>query len=140
MREVSTESGKFKIRESIKELPIHRYSEFQKYLLQDSGIGSTIEDVYRHFEKTDIFIAAGKMHEAAQERMNQHYNFYMMLNKISITDCAFCCLVDEVDGIKVTDYSESNLKAIGKLIGESGLQRGELDSILTEVKKNLIPS
>lgn len=140
MRTVLTPQGSFQFSESIKELPIHRFSEFQKYLLQDSGIGSTIEDVYRHSERLDIFLAAGKTQEAINERANQHFNFFFMLNKITITHLTFAVFVDSIDGEPVTDHSEANLLSVCERLGRVGLQRGELESILEDIKKKLIPN
>lgn len=140
MQEVSTDRGKFRICDSPKELTIDRYTEFQKYLLQDSGIGSTIEDVYRHSEKLDAFLSSGKIAEAIAERSNQHYNFYMMLNRISLTHLAFALFVESIDGALCTDYSDSGLQTISLRLGQVGLQRGQLEAILEDVKKKLIPN
>jgi len=140
MRSIETPQGNFQICESIKELPIDRYTEFQKYLLQDSGIGSDIESVYRHFEKIDVFLAAGKLQEAINERTNQHFNLFMMLNKISITHLSFACLVSSIDGNQVTDYSESNLLLISSRLGKLGFIQNDLEKILEDVKKKLIPN
>lgn len=141
MRTIPTPQGSFRISESIKELPIHRFSEFQKYLLQDSGIGSDIESIYRHSEKLDIFLASNKVQEAINERANQHFNFFYMLNRISITHLTFAVFVDSIDDKPVTDYSESNLLLVCEQLGKvNGLQRQELESILEDVKKKLIPN
>ena len=37
--------------DTIEELPVIRFHKYQKYLLVDSGIGSTIEDFDKHIEK-----------------------------------------------------------------------------------------
>jgi len=141
MRTIQTSQGSFKISDSIKELPIHRFSEFQKYLLQDSGIGSTIEEVYKHSEKLDIFLAANKVQEAINERANQHFNFFYMLNQISITHLTFAVFVDAIDDQPVTDHSESNLRQVCDRLGRvNGLQRQELETILEDIKKKLIPN
>lgn len=140
MQEVSTGQGKFLICDSPKELTIDRYTEFQKYIIQDSGIGSTIEDVYKHFNKIDAFLSVDKIAEAITERTNQHFNFYMMLNSISITDRSFALLVESIDGILISDYSEHGLKSIGDKLAKLRLRRSKMEEILEEVKKKLIPS
>lgn len=140
MRTITTSQGTFRISESIKELPIHRFSEFQKYLLQDSGMGSTIEDIYRHREKIDIFLAANKVQEAINESVNQHFNFFFMLNKIQITHLTFAVFVDSIDDKPVTDHTEANLLLVCDQLGRIGLQRGELETILEDIKKKLIPN
>jgi hypothetical protein len=140
MRTITTPKGSLQILESIKELPIDRYSEFQKYLLQDAGIGSDIEAVYKHFEKIDIFLASDKIQDAINERTNQHFNFFFMLNKINITHLSFAVLVYAIDNQPITDYSETNLLLVCKRLGELGITHEQLTSVLEEVKKKLIPN
>jgi hypothetical protein len=139
MRIVKTASGKeFKLRESPKELPINRFTIHQKYLIQASGIGSTMGDITRHLSTLDRFIAAGKLSEAAQERHNLQINIYLSLNQININSLAFAVLVDEVDGTPVSDYSEEGLQRIATQLGEAGLTQEQLSDILEDVKKNSI--
>ncbi len=140
MREVLTDQGKFKISDSIKELPIDRFTEFQKYILQDSGIGSTIEDVYRHSERLDAFLSSAKISEAVAERVNQHYNFFFMLNKVNITHFSFAVFVDSINDQPIEDYSEGGLKIVCEKLAKVKLRRGELEDILEDVKKKLIAS
>lgn len=140
MRSIETPQGKFIIQESIKELPIDRYSEFQKYIIQDAGIGSTIEDVYKHSEKIDVFLSTDKIQEAINERANQHFNFFFMLNKINIRHLSFAVLVDSINDQPILDYSETNLLKVCERIGKLGLTHEGLCSILEDVKKKLIPN
>src|SRR5882724_3654573 len=135
MRSIETPQGKFIIQESIKELPIDRYSEFQKYLLQDAGIGSTIEDVYKHSEKIDVFLSAGKIQEAINERANQHFNFFFMLNKINIGHLSFAVLIESINDQPILDYSETNLLKVCERISKLGLIHRVLNEILDDVKK-----
>lgn len=140
MQEVITDKGRFRVCDSIKELPIDRFTEFQKYLIQDAGIGSTIEDVYKHSEKLDAFIQTDKIAEAITERINQHYNFFMMLNKINITHLSFAVFVESIDGNDITDYSQTGLQDVCARLGKVRLRRGQLESILEDIKKKLIPN
>lgn len=140
MQEILTDKGKFRVCDSPKELTIDRYTEFQKYLLQDSGIGSDIESVYRHSEKLDAFLSAGKIEEAIAERANQHYNFYLMLNKISLTHLAFALFVESIDDKPITDYSDFGLKLISGRLASIGVRRDQLEAVLEDVKKKLIPN
>jgi len=126
--------------ETIKELPIDRYSEFQKYLLQDSGMGSDIEAIQRHNEKIDLFLAANKIPEAITERTNQHFNFFFMLNRINITHISFAVLVSSIADKHIEDYSETNLLTVCSQLGKQGFTHEQLVAILDDVKKNLIPN
>jgi hypothetical protein len=139
MREVSLPGGgKIKIRESSKELPIDRFTDHQKYLMQDAGIGSKLGDVDQKYHRLDKFLQAGNIEYAIGERQNLHLNLYMMINKITIEHLSFVCLVESINGKRILDYSEENLKKVSKQLGELGLTQGMVADILEDVKKNSI--
>lgn len=140
MREVELPGGKIKIRETIKELPIDRFTDFQKYLVQDSGIGSDMLSVEKHFGMWDRLASAGKIDEAMRERHNLHMNIYLAINRINIQHISFVCLVDSVNGVGVDDYSESAMHDLSKKLGKMGLTQQHVSDILESVKKNSILS
>jgi hypothetical protein len=138
LREVTTNRGKLLLKESIKELTIGHYTEFTKYIVQESGIGSDMVSVNKHFNALDTFLANGKIDEARAERYNLHFNIVLALNKINITHMSFALFVYSIDGEEVKDYSESGLERICKRLAEVELGRGELETILSEIKKKLM--
>lgn len=144
------------IRETPRELPINRYTEFQKYLIQAAGIGSTVGEVESHFKKLYSFLSSGQVENAARESQNLLYNIHLNINKIDIDSFAFLCLVDSVVFYKkskdpngkiktvidrveqVTDYSEAGLLNLSNKLGELGLTKGQVLDIISEVKKKSI--
>lgn len=139
MRIVKLPAGnEISIRVSPKELPINRFTDFEKYLVQSAGIGSTMGDVDKHFANVSRFMQAAKYEEAVLEWQNMHLNLYMMLNRINIKHIAFACLIDSVDGKKIDDYSEEALKNLCEELGKMGLTEEMLSDILESVKKNSI--
>jgi len=124
-----------KVYDSIKELGIVRYQEFQKLLLQDIGIGSDINAIAKHFNSLYSFITHDKKEEAIQEAQNLHNNFYMMISKINIKSHCFACLVYEVNGEKVKDFTDDGVRKTLKKI--KALKASQVEDILDEVKKNL---
>jgi len=139
MRILNLPGGKeIKIRETPKELPINRYTDHQKYLIQAAGIGSNMGHVEAHFSRLHRLIAAGLMEDAGREAYNLHYNIHLMLNKINVDSIAFACLVDEVDGVTSIDYSEQGLIDLCQRMGELGLTFAMVSEILSDVKKNSI--
>lgn len=138
MKTIKLSGGTIKIYEDIKEMPIQRYKDFQKYLLQDSGIGSTMADVDRHFRMLDRFLSAGKLNEAKQERDNLHMNFFMVLEKINILDISFVCLIHSINNEILYDTTEENLRRISERLGKMGMTKGQLEDITNEVKKKSI--
>lgn len=138
MKEHKFNKHTIKIYEDIKELPINRYKDFQKYLMQDAGIGSSMKDVDQHFKMLDRFLSGGKLAEAAQERDNLHMNLYMLIEKISITHISFCCLIHSLDGQEFTYKTEQDLSDMAAKIGAFGLTQRELETIANGVKKKSI--
>lgn len=138
MREIICKNGSFLINETTKELPINRYKDFQKYLVQESGIGSDINGIDNHFKNLDLFLQSNKIQEALVERYNLHINFYLIFERMDIKSLAFASLVDSINGQEVTDFSERNLLKISDQLGAMKFKRGQLENILQELKKKLI--
>jgi hypothetical protein len=127
-----------KIKETPKELPINRWTDFQKYLIQAAGIGSDMGAVNGHFSKLITLLGAGLVEDAAREVHNLQMNAFLMLNKIDINSIAFNCLVDEFDDKKIEDYSEKGLIDLSQRLGAAGLTRAMVDDVISEVKKKSI--
>jgi len=140
MKVLELPGGKVSVYENIKEFPIHVFAEFQKYLVQDAGIGSTMDDVTRHYSNMYRLLGAGMTAEAATECYNLYQNLYMALNKINIQHVCFVCFVHSIGGQVLLDYSETNLKATAARLGKMGLTQGHVEELLEDLKKKLIPS
>lgn len=119
--------------ESIKELPILRYQEFEKMLLQDVGIGSTMKDVGTRFGNLYRFIHDGDLDNTHKEAKNLHNTLYFILSGFNIQFLSFIALVHSVNSneidISKPDKVRSQLK---------GLKQGDVEEITDEVKKKLI--
>lgn len=124
----------------IKELPIQRFKIFQNYLLQDSGIGNTMEDIDKHLANTIMFLGADKKTEAKEELTNVRYTFYSLLNGIDYKTKSFACLVKKIDGLEYADLSTEGLDNVVNKLEEIGATIEEIQSHWHQVKKNLIPS
>ena len=137
--ELQLNEVKVKIFDSIKSegFTIDKWNEFQSYLVQDIGIGSTMQDVNSHHAKLDHFLANNNLKEAAKERENMQYNFFAMLNKINFKSLCFGILIDSVNDEKVTDYSEGAIKKRIDYLASKGLTNDHVSGILEEVKKKL---
>jgi hypothetical protein len=141
--ELATSNVAVYIRETPRELPINRYTDYQKYLIQAAGIGSTVGEVERHFNKLYSFLSSGQVENAARESQNLLYNIHLNINKIDIDSFAFLCLVDSVqergkDPEKIRDFSEAGLLRLCERLGGYGLTKGQVLEILGEVKKKSI--
>jgi len=127
--------------QSMHELPAQRHSEFQCRLVQAAGIGSTMADVNKHFERLAQFMAAGRSADAADELAHLHYNFNFALEQFSPETLAFGCLVAAVDGQPTPAKCEDDgLQELLNQLSGWGLTAGLVEDICQEVKKNFRPS
>lgn len=118
--------------DSVKELPILRYQEFEKLLMQDMGIGSSMEDVGSRFSRLYQFIADSDIENVHKEAKNLHNTFYFILSNFNPSYLAFLALIHTING------KEINLKEPEKIQKQIRfLKHGEVSEIVNEVKKNL---
>ena len=138
---VELRSGsKLKLYSGIKEMPVKVFNIMQGFLMQDTGIGSTMADVDKHFQKLDSFLSAGKIADAITERENLHYNLYAALEGISFASLAFACFVHRVDDEILEDYSPENLRSVLDRLSNEGLTIGMVEDQLDQLKKKSMTS
>jgi hypothetical protein len=140
MRTLKLKGGECEVWESCKELPARRWNDFQKYLIQDIGIGSEIVDVEKHHQNLFQFLAAGKIEEAQAESYNLFQNIILAIQGINIQHVCFGCFVHSVKGKVITDYSENSIRTNIDKLSDMGLTQGHVEDILSDVKKKLIPN
>lgn len=120
------------------ELPIKRYSKFQKYMLIETGVGSDLESIGKHFSKLFAFLGQKLVPESFQETKNLYYNFFMLLEEINIPGIAFTCLVHSIDGKEINDLSEDNLKQATEQLSLLGVTQATVQEWNDLVKKKFI--
>jgi hypothetical protein len=133
---IKTESLIIELYSSIKELPITRYKLMQQYLIQDSGIGSSITDIDTHLSKTILLLQNSKLEEAKEELANLRYNFFSILSGLDFKCRAFSCLIKTINGESVSDFSPEGLTKITDKI--SILTTEDVSDNWEKVKKKLI--
>lgn len=111
MKKVIINGKILKIYDSIDELPILNFQKYNKYILIDSGIGSDIDDIDKHILKLSKLIKTD-INNAAIELQNMRLNMFMIVNGISPKYLAFTSLIYSIDGEKITDLSDENLKNV----------------------------
>lgn len=119
--------------DSIKELPIDRYQEFEKMIMIDLGVGSNMEDVGGHFSRLYQFIESGDVANINKIARNIHNAFYFILTNFNTSFMSFLALVHSVNGKEV---NISDPERVRHQI--QGLTQGQVTDITEEVKKKLI--
>lgn len=134
MRELVLNKKKYQLYDSIDELPIVNFQKYNKYVLFDSHIGSDINAVDTHLANLAKLIKTDKL-KAARELQNLRTNLYFIVNNISPKYMAFATLIHSIDGKKLEDLSDDNLKKIIEDI--STVKRSRVIDFLLKFKKKL---
>lgn len=130
--------GKHKIElfESIDDLPFNRFNAFNKFVMLDAELGSTITDFDQKTVKIHNFLAKEMNKEALDEMYNLRNVVHNILTENNQKGLAFASLIRRIDGELVKDYSIENLRTILDKLSEWGLTSGSVYSKTDEVKKN----
>ena len=121
--------------DTIEELPVTRFHKYQKRLLVDCGIGSTIEDFDKHIEKARRFLMFNDPANAQKELENLRQCVFMVQAALSPQHLAFACLVVSIDGTKCEDLTDDSLKNVVDILADSPCD--ELTDQLRSVKKKI---
>ena len=124
--------------DSIEEMPITRYQDFNKYLMIDSGIGSDTEDVIKHTVTLERFITEKKQPQALKELANMRQNMMFILAGINPKHDAFAQLVREINGKAYnTVLTRDDIEEIKEELDKTGMSFKKMAATLDEVKKKL---
>jgi hypothetical protein len=123
--------------DSVETLPIKRYQLLQKYSLIDGGIGSTFEDILRHFQKFDNFIEVKDMESLVVERENLMMNFSFMLDQKSTATYMLATMIKSVDG-QATDVNDENIDELVELLECLDISYHEIERVIETQKKSLV--
>jgi hypothetical protein len=123
--------------DTIETLPIKRYQLLQKYSLIDGGIGSTMEDVLRHFNKFDNFLEAGDLESIAVERENLLMNFSFIIDGESTFLYMLGAMIKSIDGV-AQDVNDDTIDELVDLIECLDISYYEVDKVVEAQKKSLL--
>ncbi len=119
----------------IQDLPLERFNAFNKYVMLDTELGSSIQDFDKIVVRIHEFINKEMTEDAVKELMNLRFVVNNVLNENNLKGLAFASLIKKVNGKAVEDYTEEKLRELLKELSDKGLTIGEVDSTVKEVKK-----
>jgi hypothetical protein len=135
MRTIEIGKKKVNFYDDIKEMPVHHYNAMQAFLMQDTGIGNTMQAVEMHFKSLDALLSSNKIEDAIKERQNMHIGFYCAIEKIDFKSLSFACMIESIDGNRISLSDDALKKALDEI---KDITVGQVDEILEELKKNCI--
>ena len=119
-------------------MPVEVYTNYNRYVLIDSGIGATITDLDTHIAKAVRFIDKDQKKEATDTLMNLRQCYSFIVENTSPELLSFCALVYSINGKVWEDKSDDGLKKLSELLAKKGITTGKIKGFLLQVKKNLI--
>lgn len=135
MKTLNIKGIELKMYDSIDEMPIVNFQKYNKYILIDSGLGSDIDSVDMHLVNLAKLIKTD-MHKAQQELQNMRQNMHMIVSEISPRYMAFASLIYSINGERIIDFSENNLKSIINKLNKT--KHSTIIDFLAFVKKKLV--
>jgi hypothetical protein len=126
-----------KLWETIDELPIDRFTAWNKYMMIDSSIGSTFEEIETKHLNQLVSIIDDKS-KALQQIANLRELVFSVLNKVNYQHHAYCCMVHSIDGEEMTDYSDTGIKEMLKRLDKIGVTNGNIKKKMNPLKKVFI--
>ena len=135
MKVIDTGKHVIKLYDSVDELPIGAYQRYNKFLLIDAGIGSSVDDFDAHIVKLAKLIGNNEREKAIQELQNMRQNLFMINSRVSPKYLAFAALVYSIDGKKVEAVSDDDYNELLARIQE--MPHSLLTKTLDWLKKKL---
>lgn len=123
------------IYDNIEQLPIVRFHKYQKLLLIDAGVGSTIADFDVHVEKAMRYINAKNHDSALKELQNLRQLVYFMQAATNPKLLSFVPLVASIDGEPVSDLTDDAIARTFEKIND--VSYGELAETLTKLQTTI---
>jgi hypothetical protein len=120
--EVIYGSHKIEFFEGILDMPFERFNYYNKYVMLDSELGSTVSDFDKIVVRINEFVTKDMKEEATKELLNLRFVVNNILSDESHKGLAFATLIKKFDGKEVNDYSTHNLKKILSTLSKSGLK------------------
>jgi hypothetical protein len=120
--------------QTIDELPIDRFSSWNKYMMLDGALGGSFEDIDRLHIATIAQVLDDKQ-KAMQQLMNLRELVYGVISGVNYQHRAYCCLVHSIDGVETTDYSDTGIGETLKQLSQIGVSHGDVKKKTRIAKK-----
>jgi hypothetical protein len=112
MRTETIKGRKVRFYDSIENLPIDNYTEFNRFVVLDAGVGSDIDAIVKHNQTAINYMDAGKIDLAKQILRNQNEAYYFILSNQNLEFLSFRQLIHSIDGEDPTENLIEDLKGI----------------------------
>jgi hypothetical protein len=120
--------------ESIDELPIDRFTAWNRYMMLDNSIGSTFDDIDRIHLSQMAAVVDDKV-KVIQQIANFRQLVWGIINSVNYQHYAYACLVHSIDGEEMTDFTESGVQRTIARLAKIGVPNGMVKKKISIAKK-----
>lgn len=121
--------------DSPENLSIKRYQSFNKYLMIDNEVGSSVLDYDKRMQKAIQFVKSDMKSEAIKELTNNRQNVFNCLNEYTPKNKALAILVKSIDERNYENINSNTLNEIETRLESIGFTREMMDNVINQVKK-----
>ena len=116
-------------------MPMQRFNAFNKFVMLDAELGSTVFDFDKINTRIMEFVSKDMKEEALRELLNLRLVYNNILQENDTKGLAFASLIKKIKGKEVNDFGETNLKDILLKLSNQGLDNVKIHNVNAEVKK-----
>lgn len=120
--------------ESIDELPIDRFTAWNRYMMIDTNLGATFEDIDR-VHLSQLASVLGDTAKSSQVVANLRELVYSLDNRLNYNHHAYCCMIAAIDGVAVDDYTDNGIKETLKRLDKIGVTNRDIKKKMNLLKK-----
>lgn len=133
MKIIESNGKIIKIFSSAKEMPIRRYNDFQRFIIEEVNL----ETLCLSLKRTKAFIQEAKYDESEIEVTNSLDILSDLFKGVSLASRCFAVLIYEIDGELISDITDEGLNRTLKILEEIGLTQFDIENAIEEVKKKI---
>ena len=122
-----------KLYTDIEEIPITRYSKFNKYMVLNEEVGHNFSDADAHFSK--IYALINSPAKLKTQLDNFRQLVYSLDKEQNFLNMAYACLVYSIDGIKCDDLTVSGINETLSKLTELTAKDVKKKATISQIKR-----
>lgn len=138
MRTEKINGNRIVLFDSIDNLPMGRFEEFNRFFMIDAGIGSDVESIDAHITRIRVFNGQGKTDDVEKALLNLRQNMIFAIKNVSPAVNCFYSLIDEINGRKVRATSLEDVERLKSELDKTGITINKVRGLISSLKKKLI--
>ncbi len=119
----------------VSELPFARFNSFNKYVMLDAELGSTVQDFDKTWVRINEFMDKDMLDDAKRELLNMRIVYHNIISENDVKGLAFASMIKKYKGKQIDDFSEEKLKELLQELSSKGLTIKDVADKNSDLKK-----